>query len=67
MVACWLLRTPLGALYFNLSWPLARRHPPRLRDSADFDEVDSEWLCYFQPALPVRRNSLGYGEPFAID
>jgi hypothetical protein len=27
-----LLRTPLGALYFNLSWPLVRRHPPRLRD-----------------------------------
>ena len=34
MAACWLLRTPLGALYFNLSWPLVRRHPPRLRDFA---------------------------------
>jgi hypothetical protein len=34
MVACWLLRTPLGALYFNLSWVLARLHPPRLRDFA---------------------------------
>jgi hypothetical protein len=32
VAACWLLRTPLGALYFNLSWPLVRRHPPRLRD-----------------------------------
>jgi signal transduction histidine kinase len=34
MAACWLLRTPLGALYFNLSWALVRRHPPRLRDCA---------------------------------
>ena len=34
MAACWLLRTPLGALYFNLSWALVRRHPPRLRDFA---------------------------------
>ena len=34
MAACWLLRTPLGALYFNLSCALVRRHPPRLRDFA---------------------------------
>src|SRR6516162_10057583 len=32
MAACWLLRTPLEALYFNLSWALIRRHPPLLRD-----------------------------------
>jgi hypothetical protein len=34
MAACWSLGTPLGALYFNLSWALVRRHPPRLRDFA---------------------------------
>ena len=32
MAACWLVRTPLEALYFNLSWALIRRHPPLLRD-----------------------------------
>src|SRR5262249_35321056 len=26
-----------------------------------------QWLCHFQPALPLCRHSLGYGEPFAID
>jgi hypothetical protein len=59
---------PRGAVFqFILAAGTAASAAASWFRSADFDEVDSEWLCYFQPALPVRRSSLGYGEPFAID
>jgi hypothetical protein len=56
MAAWWLLQTPLGAPYFNLSWALVSRHPRLLRDEGQakgkllhFALPISTWLIRYCP------------------